>query len=346
MAAGAHVLQHVQANAPQDAIVRASAFGFEVPAPGPEGQFKLALKFGENGSTRSIHKHALGQLAERAGVPSAYLGDLASSESPWANQLAARILNDHTHLGMPQDRLLVRSVNGQVRGVLSDKYRRLDSLPLIEAFAGECQRFGAVCVGGTASDTRLALKALLPLVFEPVKGEALAIGIEWFNSDFGAGKYGIRSYLLRLVCLNGATAEDAFSQVHLGGRLAEEISYSDKTLQLDTQTTMSATKDHVRMLLEPAKVNSFLDGIRRADERKVDWRGVRGRLAKSLNKGELEKVKEAFEGQDVVNLPPGQSEWRASNAVSWIANTVEDADRKLELERVAGSFFGTEKRAN
>ena len=42
-AAGAHVLQHVQANAPQDAIVRASAFGFEVPAPGPEGQFKLAL---------------------------------------------------------------------------------------------------------------------------------------------------------------------------------------------------------------------------------------------------------------------------------------------------------------
>jgi hypothetical protein len=66
---------------------------------------------------------------------------------------------------------------------------------------------------------------------------------------------------------------------------------------------------------------------------------------KALLKGELEAVKNAFEGPDCVNLPPAQTEWRLSNAVSWIAGATEDADRRLELERVAGSFFAPEKQA-
>ena len=32
--------------------------------------------------------------------------------------------------------------------------------------------------------------------------------------------------------------------------------------------------------------------------------------------------------------------WRVSNAVSWIAGSSDDADRKLELQRIAGEFEG------
>ena len=56
--------------------------------------------------------------------------------APWQRGLAARILNDSFYNGgAGRARHLVRSVGGQVRGVLSDKYRRLDSRPLLEAFA-------------------------------------------------------------------------------------------------------------------------------------------------------------------------------------------------------------------
>jgi hypothetical protein len=342
---GASTLERVKRDIPQDSIVRAGAMSF-VPRPdAPKGDYRVALQFGENGSQRTIGKHAFAQLAGRAGVPSEYLTDLATSTTPWERDLAIRIMNDHLHEGHGADRLLVRSVHEQVRGVLSDKYRRLDSLPLLSAFAQECQALGAVPTGGTASEVRVALKAILPTIYEPIPGEALAIGVEWFNSDFGAGKYGIRSYILRLVCLNGATAEDTFSQVHLGGRLSEDVDYSTKTLRLDTEATESATRDHVRALLNPVRVDQSLAMLKAANEKHINWTSAKTKLAKSLLKGELQKVQDAFEGADVINLPPGSTEYRLSNAISWIANTAEDADRKLELERLAGSFFALPKAA-
>ena len=50
-------------------------------------------------------------------------------------------------------------------------------------------------------------------------------------------------------------------------------------------------------------------------------------------------VEDAFESEDVINLPAGKSVWRASNAISWIAGRTEDPDRKLELERIAGEVL-------
>lgn len=359
-ASGAATLERIRANVPHDDIVRAGAFRF-VPRPDWTVEdrtgkpivsgYNVQMQYGQNGSAFTLHKHAFGQLAERAGVPAAYLGELATSTESWQQQLALRVLNDHMHAGRGNDRMLVRSVRGEVRGLLSDKYRRLDSFPLISAFAEECEKLGAAPAGdarhpaGYVSDTRVALKVILPTIFEPVPGEALAVGVEWFNSDYGAGKYGLRSFLLRLVCLNGAVREDDFSQVHLGGRLTDEIQYSDRTLRLDTAATESATRDHVRALLNPKRAEQSIAAIRSANEKGIDWAHARTRLGKALLKGELEAVKNAFEGPDCVNLPPAQTEWRLSNAVSWIAGATEDADRRLELERVAGSFFAPEKQA-
>jgi hypothetical protein len=344
-AEGARMLQKVQEDAPQDAVVRASAFRFE-PRDGvvldgqktPSG-YSVQLRYGENGSVRTLHKHAFGQLSDRAGVPGAYLSGLATSPRVWERDLAVRILNDHMHEGHGGDRLLVRTVRGEVRGLLSDRFRRLESLPLINAFASSAMSLGAIPTSAVCTDTRVALKVVLPTIFEPVPGEYMCIGGEWFNSDYGAGKYGMRGFLLRLVCLNGMVGEDAFSQIHLGGRLSEAIEYSDKTLRLDTAVTESATKDHVRALLEPKKIMQGLDLIRQANERKIDWKSVRGKLAKVLLKSEMKAVEDAFEGQDVVNLPAGQTEWRLSNAISWVANATEDADRKIDLERFAGGMF-------
>jgi hypothetical protein len=70
-------------------------------------------------------------------------------------------------------------------------------------------------------------------------------------------------------------------------------------------------------------------------------------LARKLLKHEVAAAEAAFESDDVVNLPAGSNVWRASNAISWIAGRTEDADRKLELERVAGEVLnGKTDRAN
>ena len=95
----------------------------------PDGQFTL-------------HDNAIGQLADRMGVPQRYLRQL-SQGAEWAKNLAAEILNEHSGW-TERSRVLVRTVGEQVRGVLSDSYRRLNSVEILTAFVQEASRQGAM----------------------------------------------------------------------------------------------------------------------------------------------------------------------------------------------------------
>lgn len=329
------VLETVHAATPTDQIVGGGSFRFHA-APG------LAVTFGVDlQSPRSLHPHALAQLAAIAGVPGQYARELATSPDLWQRELAAHTLAEHFARGEPaRKRYLSRSVATQIRGVMSDRFRRLDSRPLLDAFAGVCSEVGAVPVEGHASDLRVAMKALLPTIYEPIPGEVLCVGVEWGNSDFGAARHTVRSFIYRVWCANGATMEDALSQVHLGGRLADQIDYSRRTYELDTRTSVSALRDVVRGALGPGQVESLLATIKAAHEHQIEWKGVAGRLARRLTKGELDAAKTAFDSSDVVNLPAEKSLWRVSNAISWIAGQGDKAtDRRLELQRIAGELL-------
>lgn len=324
------LVDRIYKQAPQDAIAKVDALRFGTDVPNAGG-FHVAI----GDKTQTIHRHALGQIAGRADVPPSYLSELVEG-NPWQREMAAEILNRSFFHGHKGERALVRSIGDQVRGFLSDRYRRLDSRPLFEAFAGTCQELGAVPVEGTVSDVRVAMKALLPVVFEPIAGEALCLGVEWGNSDFGAARHSVRAFIYRLWCLNGATMEDSLSQVHLGGRLGDDIQFSQKTYELDTKTSVSALKDIVKSVLGEDKVRAQLEGIKVAHEKKVDWKRLRTTLAKKLLASEIKAVEQSYQSEDVIMLPPGENMWRVSNAISWIAGRTDDADRKLELQRLAG----------
>lgn len=330
----AAIFERIHTDVPKDAIVRSSALGF---APSEKG---IALGF--DGADLGVHRHALTQMAGKAGVPGAYLAELVSGDE-WKRALASNILNEHFHKGAADSRFLVRALSGEARGFLSDRYRRLDSRPLLEAFASACQAIGAVPVDGTGSDVRVTMKAFLPMVFEPVPNEVMCLGIEWGNSDFGAAKHTVRAMIWRLWCTNKATMEDSLAQVHLGGRLADDIEFSNRTYELDTRASVSALGDVVKGVLGPKKVNALLEGIRAAHAKEIDWKSFKGSLARKLLKSEIAAVEAAYESDDVINLPAGKSVWRASNAISWIAGKTEDADRKLELERFAGEVLNGKK---
>lgn len=332
------IYSRVQKEIPEDQLAVGRALAF---APSDKG-----LELATGGTALVVHKHALAQLAGKASIPAAYLNDLVNSEDGWKQSLASHILGKHYgeitgESANGNTRFLLRSVNGSLRGFLSDRYRRLDSRPILESFIDACKTVGAVPVNGTGSDTRITMKAILPMVFEPVENEVLCLGVEWANSDFGAGKLTLRSSILRLWCTNHAVLEDTLSEVHLGGRLSDDdIQFSAETYASDTKTRCLAVRDAVGELLAPKKVNAVLESIKRADEAQVDWREFsRSGVAKRLLKGELKAVQDSFEGQDVVNLPPGKSIWRVSNAISWLAGASEDNDRKLELQRLAGEVL-------
>lgn len=340
----ANTMRRVMEQIPEDSIVKADALEFYAP-------HASTVMMKTSDKLWGLHDNGLRQVAQIAKVPADYVDILIKGDEghEWRNKLLADILT--RTFSHSSKRHLVRSIGGEARGFLSDKYRRLDARPIFDAFAQACREAGAVPYGGRGSDTRVSLRMIVPSVHvldfggievaghKGPKNDYLAFGLEISTSDFGNGSLAIRAFILRLTCVNGATAEDVMRQAHLGGRLEDDIEYSQKTLELDTRTTISAVKDKVKGLLNEAKYNAMTSRILKAQSTETSWDNLKARLTKTLTKEELRKADEAFNGPDVLNLPPGNTLWRASNAISWILQSAESQDRQMQLEKLAGSLI-------
>ena len=338
-AKAAEVIERVQSAVPSDAIVRADRMEFI-----DNGDMMLT----SGDEAWKIHNHAFGQVCSRASVPSLFAKALLrpdkgkASVPQWRRDLLAHNLNEIYGHESAGKKYLVRAVDGEVRGFLSDSYRRLDSRPLVEAFVTAIQEFHAVPLDGTVTDTRIALKAVLPWVFEPIPGEVMTLGLHWQNSDFGAGKHCVRFVMNRVGCTNKAISEDLLGQVHLGSKLSEDFEFSQETYRKDLDASVSALRDIVRGHLKPEKIGKVMNAIRQANEREVTWGQFAAGFKNILHKDELTKAEDAFKGSDVEMLPAGMTAWRMSNALSWVANGIADGDRRLDVERAAGRVIDVE----
>ena len=326
----ARVLEQIMTRVPDDSLVSGTALDFQVsPA---------AVQMTAGSSGWSLHRNALDQLSTRLGIPTGYVRGLQTNgdDSDWRARLLEHNLRELAH--RQSERHLVRSVQGEARAILSDRFRRLDSRPLLDAFVGACAEVEAGPYEGLASDLSASVRAIVPEVFEPVAGECMVFGLSWSNSDYGTRAYSISSFMLRLVCLNGMLGQNQLRQVHLGGRLPEHLALSAETYDLDTRTLVSATRDVVRGALGELAIEERLGIIRAAHEREVDWASAWRRVTRELTKDEQKTAKAAFDGPEVLQLPEGKTPWRLSNVISWMANSAEP-ERKLDLQRLAGTVL-------
>lgn len=307
----------------------------------PHGYSQLlgaVSKSGKDGHEKGAKKFTDGVLHEAKGAQ-------------WGRDLVA--MNVNTILAhRDKTRNLVRieggsadGSGGTVKGFLSDSFRRLDSRPLVDAFIGSCREVGLLPIDGVASDTKCRVRAVLPKVFEPTDNEVMLFGAEFGNSDYGDGGLVINMFTMRVWCTNLAVTEKCLRTVHLGARLPDDLTLSARTYELDAKTTASAVRDITSDVIGPARVNRMLAAIRDADSRVIRSRdGIDALLARSLDKGEVTQVKQIYESPDVTNLPAGETMWRLSNAVSWFAQGRNvGADRKMELQTVAGSLIGAKQ---
>jgi hypothetical protein len=333
-ARAAQVIESIMTSQPKDRLVRAAAMQFET-----NSGTHLVLRAGDE--AQHLHSHALQQAASRVGLPTTYINMLQEAyNQPWGGELVAQNLGTlYAEKVAPDARFLLRSVGGEVRGFLSDRFRRLDSRPIIDAFARACHEVGALPYEGYGMETRVAIKAILPEVFEPVPHEVMSYGVVISNSDYGNGALSLRAFCLRLFCTNAAILDEAIREVHLGGRLPDDVAFSDETYALDTRRMASAVRDVVRGQLAPAKIDQLQAVIRRANDEKIEPRQAVLELRKSLTKNESEQATAAFDSPDVENLPPGNTTWRLSNAVSWLAGQTDDVERRLDLMKVAGALL-------
>lgn len=323
-------IEHVMREVPQDQIVRANVLDFEAGADG------IHYWPGDRANARLLHRNAVGQMAGRAGVPLRYVDQLAEGE-PWQKDLLAHTLREHFQ--HDNARYLTRTVGDETRAFLSDRYRRIDCRPVLEALIGAAQKADAIIVNGIHSPVRNSLKVVIPEIFEPVPGEYVMWGLNWTNSDFGRGANELGIFALRLVCWNGMVGERAVRQIHLGRKLDESIEYSDRTFKLDTAASVSAVRDVAGHFLNRDRIMGHLSAVESAANTEVNGKAAAATLAKVTTKATAQAVTDAFNSPDVVDLPAGNNEWRWSNAISLVARDETDPDKKIDLERLAGDIL-------
>lgn len=300
----------------------------------PDGQF-------------SLHDNAIGQLADRMGVPQRYLRQLAQGAT-WAKSLAAEILNEHSGW-TERSRVLVRTVGEQVRGVLSDSYRRLNSVEILTAFVQEAAKQGAVISDAYMNDTKVWAETILPqpLVIPTAKNGDVIIfaGARFSTSDYGDGAVDMRAFLLNGACLNGMVRESVMKQVHLGSKLPDNLKLSNKTYELDTKTTVSAVKDLTKGLFSKENLMKKAYEIQGASEIDVDFEHELKNLTKngSLLKQEGKEVEKILMRNDPDDgVQGGSTLWKLTQAIMAHARELTP-ERSRELHEISGALLNRVK---
>ena len=300
----------------------------------PDGQF-------------SLHANAIGQLADRMGIPQRYLRTLAGG-AEWQIALAATMLNEHS--GWTQrSRVLVRTVGTQVRGVLSDSYRRLNSVEILTAFVQEAAQQGAVISDAYMNDTKVWAETILPqpLVIPTAKNGDVVIfaGARFSTSDYGDGAVDMRSFLLNGACLNGMVRESVMKQVHLGSKLPDNLRLSQETYELDTKTTVSAVKDLTSGLFSKDTLMQKAYEIQGASEMEVDLSHELNRLTSngSLLKSESSEVQKILMRNDPEDgVQGGATLWKLTQAITAHARELAP-ERSRELHEISGQLMNRVK---
>ena len=327
-----------------------NSYDFMAPLGNPN-----VMKFNSNGSLKletvtsdglqsfNLHEHAIGQAGEKLGIPTGYIKKL-SRGSQWERDLASSILNEHSAY-TDRKKVLVRAVGNEVRGILSDQYRRLDTSKIYSAFFNECNKHGAAAISAHIDATRTYCETILPNVISIPTGKNgvvhMVFGLRISNSDFGDGALRLQSYSMQVVCLNGMTRDNMLRQVHLGRQLPDDLSLSENTYRLDTETQASLISDIVGNSFNPKSIAKQAKIIQLASESDVDLHNEIKKLkSTSLFKSEIEDIERVLISNKKSDGVQGDATlWKLSQAMTAVARDSESTRRQREIEEISGKLF-------
>lgn len=289
--------------------------------------------------TYGITELARRQLADKLKIPYAYF-ERMRAEQP---QLLDRNANTWLQEG-EADKRLIRTLDGNVRAVLSDRYRRLDNFDLAENVLPVLQhlpeaRFESV----ELTERRMYLKVVTPAVREEIApGDVVQAGVVITNSEVGEGTLSVQPLVFRLVCRNGLIASDrALRKTHVGRTLdaGEEsvMVFKDDTLRADDTAFFLKVRDVVEAAVSEAT-----------------FRLVTGKMRKTMGielTGDPAKSVEVLADRYVLNdseragvlrhlIAGGDlSGYGLVNAVTHYSEEIEDYDRATEFEAIGGKLI-------
>lgn len=275
------------------------------------------------------------QIAARTGIPAKYY-DRMQHEAP--DLLATNI---NAWFRKNPERRMVRTLGGDARAFLSNRYQRIENEQIAEAALPVLAELpGVQVVSSEVTDRRLYIHFVVPTIEGEVKkGDIVQAGGIIQNSEVGKGSVSVSGLTWRLICLNGAKTSDSFRRNHVGRQAEEtgEMEWADDTRKADDKAVLLKVRDMVRAVVDETRFRVHLQKMQ----------GLTGaRLT-----GDVEKAVEVL--SNVIQVTEGErkgilhslirgndlSAWGIVNAVTAQAHTAKDYDRAVELESIGGDLI-------
>ena len=302
--------------------------------------------YGEHGITETGHE----TLASRLEIPARYYdhmrreapGLLSYNVNTWARQ--------EGEAGVSR---MVRTLDGNARAVLSDRYRRLDNgdflgavLPAIQAAS-----VGDIEIQSTEiTERRMYVQmtfANLETTFDVERGgrkvgEVVRAGLVLKNSEVGSGCREIKFLLYTLACTNGLVVPKeiaGLSTRHTGIRQGngETFALSREAQEADAAAFALATRDAVRQMVSREYLEEVTTAMQAAHQRKIT--GHPEQAVKVL--GNTYRMTQDEQGGILRHLIEGGdlSHYGMVNAVTRAAQDATSYDRAVEMEEIGGVFL-------
>ncbi len=311
------------------------------------------IKFIANGKVKmqiqdaeyTMHPHAIIQAGEKLGINSVYVKNLAESNLEWKKDLITKDLNTFV-ANTDRNRVLVRAVGHEIRGILSDSYKRINSADLYKTFIESTQALSMEIVDASYDGLQGYLESVYPQVFTvatPKNGDMyFGFGVRMRNSDFGVAPYELSLFAFQIICYNGLQRTSAIKEIHLGRRLPEDLQLAEDTLIADTRARNLITRDAIKNIMSPKTIENTIALIQQASSIVIDVDGKLKELSKSgkMSKGEIEVLKKVITNNRADDGVQGENTLlKLSQAVGRVGATNKDEQRKRELDALAFSLM-------
>jgi len=278
------------------------------------------------------------QLADKLHIPVTYFERMREEQPALLDQ------NVNTWLGHDPERRMLRVLDGHVRAVLSERYRRLDNydlaesvLPILQQLPG--MRFESV----ELTETRMYLKCVSSRIeFEVAPGDIVQAGLVVSNSEVGEGTLSVQPLIYRLVCRNGLVVpERALRKAHVGRALSLETVnggvYQEDTVRADDRAFFLKVRDVVQATMSEVGFRQCAQKFQKTlgipliggPDRAVEVLGQRYGLSETERGGVLQAlIRDA-----------SMTGYGLINAVTHFSQDVDDYDRATELEILGGKLL-------
>jgi Domain of unknown function (DUF932) len=311
---------------------------FHAPTPSltmlDNGNFHLETNNGSEIMPATDYAHA--QMASRIQVPKPYY-DRMRRESP--NLLSTNV---NHWLGEKQgETSLIRTLRGQIRALLSNRYRIVDNHEILAMVMPELAEMGdgiriASC---NVTAEKMYLKVINTNIEAAISvGDPVQAGFVLSNGELGNGSISVEPFIYRLVCTNGLTLKDAKQRKNHAGRANESTDlYASDTVQAIDNAFKLKIRDLVRSAIS---ITTFRNAVADLQASKNDL--ITGHSAKAVELTAKAIGLNSDESSSVLDhlIRSGDlSRFGMLNAVTRTAEDIESYDRATEVERLGSSVL-------